>query len=248
MTKFDPDPLITPRTHRRRREFELASKILHIFEILIVITFFVLVGYGIITMQKLNNQSRTNWDLPTLTPTPLIQALILPGSGSTQATNFEPQNYQNLLPAHLLPAIKTFLINIPVSTPVPEQGIRIQIPALGIDSPIVQGDGGEQLKKGVGQHLGTANPGDVGNMVLSGHNDTFGEVFRYLDKLKAGDEIIVYSFKRSYTYIVDGWTLVNPDQVEVMDPTSYASITLISCYPYLVDNQRIIVKARLQND
>jgi len=178
----------------------------------------------------------------------LIQALILPGSGSTQATNFEPQNYQNLLPAHLLPAIKTFLINIPVSTPVPEQGIRIQIPALGIDSPIVQGDGGEQLKKGVGQHLGTANPGDVGNMVLSGHNDTFGEVFRYLDKLKAGDEIIVYSFKRSYTYIVDGWTLVNPDQVEVMDPTSYASITLISCYPYLVDNQRIIVKARLQND
>lgn len=245
MTKFDPGPLIPPRTHRRRRDLELASQILHIFEVFIVISFFVLVGYGLITLQKLNNQSRTNWDLPTMTPTPLIQALILPGSGSTQTTTFEPQN---LLPSHMLPVIKTFFSSIPVPTPIPEQGIRIQIPALEIDSPIVQGDEGEQLKKGVGQHIGTANPGDIGNMVLSGHNDTFGEVFRYLDKLKAGDKIIVYSFKRSYTYIVEGWTLVDPDQVEVMDPTSYASLTLISCYPYLVDNQRIIVKARLQKE
>jgi sortase A len=83
-------------------------------------------------------------------------------------------------------------------------------------------------------------------MVLTGHNDTYGEVFRYLDQLKPGDEVIVYTNSRPYTYIVDGWKLVKPEQVEVMDPTPYESITLISCYPYLVDNLRIIVTGQLQ--
>jgi sortase A len=109
----------------------------------------------------------------------------------------------------------------------------------------VQGDGWEQLKKGVAQHLGTANPGEKGNMVLSGHNDTYGEVFRYLDRLKPGDQVIVFTITQKYIYIVEGWTLVNPDQVEVMDPTRDETLTLISCYPYLVDTQRIVVKARL---
>ncbi len=243
MAKFDRNLPGISKKQRLRRDFDFANNFLHFIEILLVIAFLVLVAFGTIILGKINNQSRSNWDLPTMTPTPLIQALILPRSGSTYEKSMDPQN---LLPAHLLPVIKTSLINIPVSTPVPEQGIRIQIPVLGVDSPIVQGDGEEQLMKGVGQHLGTANPGEFGNMVLSGHNDTFGEVFRYLDKLKSGDEIIVYSFKRAYTYVVDGWTLVNPDQIEVMDPTTYASLTLISCYPYLVDNQRIIVKAHLQ--
>jgi sortase A len=96
--------------------------------------------------------------------------------------------------------------------------VRIQIPALNIDAPIVQGDGWEQLMKGVGQHIGTANPGEKGNMVLSGHNDEYGEVFRYLDRLKAGDEIIVFTFTSILYYIVEGWDAGAPDQVEVMNP------------------------------
>jgi sortase A len=82
-------------------------------------------------------------------------------------------------------------------------------------------------------------------MVLSGHNDVYGEVFRYLDRLKAGDEITVFTFSRSYTYVVEGWVLVEPTQVEVMAQTNDEALTLISCYPYLIDTQRIIVKARL---
>ena len=82
-------------------------------------------------------------------------------------------------------------------------------------------------------------------MVLSGHNDVFGEVFRYLDRLKPGDEITVYTQQRAYTYTVSGWELVKPTQVDVMDPTPNATITLISCYPYLIDTERIIVKGQL---
>jgi len=91
------------------------------------------------------------------------------------------------------------------------------------------------------------NPGDQGNIVLSAHNDIFGELFRDLDRLKAGDQVILYTNQRAYTYVVSDSKVVEPTQVEVMESTSLPSVTLISCYPYLVDNQRIVVSARLQS-
>jgi sortase A len=99
--------------------------------------------------------------------------------------------------------------------------------------------------KRVAQH-GT-KPGQTGNLVLSAHNDIFGEIFRYLDKLQPGDEIIVFTNQKQYTYVVDGTRVVEPTAVEVMAPTGSPVVTLISCYPYLVDNQRIVVRANLQN-
>nr|NIT54818.1 sortase [Fodinibius sp.]NIW43328.1 sortase [Gammaproteobacteria bacterium]NIY23402.1 sortase [Fodinibius sp.] len=195
----------------------------------------------------LNLESIKAWEtsLPTLAPTPIIRAVVLP-SGHTPPTSpggTRPNDAE--IPEHLRPLSKS-LAQVPIPTQSPQHGIRIQIPAIGVDAPIVQGDGWEQLKKGVAQHIGTANPGQSGNMVLSGHNDVFGEVFRYLDQLKSGDEIIIYTSQRSYTYKVTGWQVVEPTEVSVMDPTPFASTTLISCYPYLIDNQRIIVKATLE--
>jgi len=102
------------------------------------------------------------------------------------------------------------------------------------------------LKKGVGQHIGSANPGENGNMVLSAHNDIFGELFRDLDRLKPGDEIILYTATREYVYRVTGMRIVEPISVEVMNDTAKPTVTLISCYPYLVDNQRIVVFGELE--
>jgi sortase A len=116
-----------------------------------------------------------------------------------------------------------------------------------VDAPVVQGDGWEQLKKGVAQHVGTPNPGENGNIVFSAHNDIFGEIFRELDKLQPGDVVILYTSQRQYTYVITGTQIVAPTAVEVMAPTPNATVTLISCYPYLIDNQRIVVSAVLQN-
>ena len=140
------------------------------------------------------------------------------------------------------------LANIPLPTPGPEQANRLQIPAIGVDAPIVQGDGWEQLKKGVGQHIGSANPGEKGNVVLSAHNDIFGEIFHDLDRLKPGDEINIYTNQRAYTYVVSDSDVVEPTQVNIMDNTSQPTLTLISCYPYLIDDQRIAIKSRLQTN
>jgi sortase A len=241
-SKYDsPSPV--PSTSRKR----ILDGLLLFVEVLAVIGLLLLLFNGINMMRDLNNEVAIALEQPTLTPTPLIVSVVLP-SGHTPPTSPEgARPNEDEIPQHLKPLVQS-LANIPIPTPGPEQAIRIQIPAIGVDAPIVQGDGWEQLKKGVGQHIGTANPGSAGNTVLSAHNDIFGEIFRDLDRLQPGDEITIYTTQRSYTYVISDSIVVEPTQVDIMENTSQATLTLISCYPYLVDDKRIAITSRLKTD
>ena len=223
----------------------LLDGFLLLIEISAVIGFIYILFSGINVIQELNREVVSVLEQPTLTPTPLIEAVVLPSGHTPPDSPGGAQFNEAEIPEHLRPLVQS-LFNVPVPTPGPEQAIRIQVPAIGVDAPIVQGDGWEQLKKGVGQHLGTSNPGENGNLVLSAHNDIFGELFRDLDRLNPGDLVIVYTNQRSYTYIVVDTKIVEPTAVEVMAQTTQPTTTLISCYPYLKDNKRIVVIARLQ--
>ncbi len=182
--------------------------------------------------------------VPTPAPTPLINAIVLPsGHRPPTAPGGAAPNFDEI-PAHLR-AYAQSVTPQPIPTPGPGQPTRLQIPAINVDAQIVPGDTWDQLKKGVGQHLGTANPGERGNLVLSAHNDVFGEIFRHLDQLKAGDEVIVYSGQQRYRYTISESRIIAPTQVDVMSATNEPTLTLISCYPYLVDNQRIAVFGQL---
>jgi sortase A len=186
--------------------------------------------------------------LPTPTATPAIRAVVLPG-GHKPPVDGRPVDFSEAgnIPSHLLPLINSY-VPPPIPTPGPEQARRIQIPAINIDAPIFQGDDQETLKKGVGQHIGTAGPGEKGNMFLSAHNDIYGELFRHLDKLKPGDEFIVSTERQSYTYVVREIRVVDPTEVWVLAPTAHASATLHSCYPYRVNTKRIVVFADLAGE
>jgi sortase A len=174
-------------------------------------------------------------------------AVVLPSGHTPPDAQGNTRPNLDEIPAHLQPMVQS-LANMPVPTAAPDQAIRIQIPSITIDAPVVQGDGWEQLKKGVGQNLASSvNPGQNGNIVLSAHNDVYGELFRYLDKLAPGDEVILYTQQRQYVYVVDRTAIVEPTAVEVMASTGSPTVTLISCYPYLKDKQRIVVFGRLQN-
>ena len=183
--------------------------------------------------------------LPTLEPTPLIGAVVLPSGHRPPTDPGGAAPNLDEVPAHLRAYIQSVTPQ-PIPTPGPGQATRIQIPAINVDAVIVEGDTWEQLKKGVGHHLDTANPGERGNLVLSAHNDIFGEYFRYLDQLKVGDEVIVYSGNQRFRYVISQSRFVTPTQVDVMLPSRDPMVTLISCYPYLVDNKRIVVSAQLQ--
>jgi sortase A len=201
-------------------------------------------GFGV--LQDLNQQVAAALIQETLTPTPLVMAVVLPSGHLPPDAQGNTRPNEEEIPEHLRPMVQS-LANIPIPTAAPDQAIRLQIPAIKVDAPIVQGDGFEQLKKGVGQNVGSANPGQNGNVILSAHNDVYGELFRYLDKLAPGDQVILYTQQRQYVYVVDRTAIVEPTAVEVMASTGSPTTTLISCYPYLVDKKRIVVFARLQN-
>lgn len=196
-------------------------------------------------LAQVQQQEAQSLALPTPTATPVIDVVILPTGHRYVEGRPAVQEEAGEIPAHLLPYISNYEPP-PIPTPGPEQARRIQIPAIEVDSPIVQGlYDWEQLKKGVAQHIGSAQPGQNGNMILGAHNDIFGEIFRELDKLTPGDEIIVSTERQSYTYVVRDIDIVEPTNVESMKPTEHASATLISCYPYRKNTQRIIVYADL---
>lgn len=228
-----------PRTRR------FADRILLSVEVLAVIALVGMMIVGVVTFNDFNREALASFN-ETPVPTPLVMAVVLPSGHTPPDAQGNTRPNEAEIPEHLRPMVQS-LANIAVPTAGPEQAIRIQIPALNVDAPIVQGDGWEQLKKGVGQHIGSANPGQNGNVVLSAHDDVYGQLFRYLDRLVPGDRVIIYTQQRQYVYIITGTVIVEPTQVEVMAPTADPTVTLISCYPYLVNKQRIVVFAKLQN-
>jgi sortase A len=239
------DTTTKKRTLRKSRS-RVIDRFLLVVEAVAVIGLVFVLFNGFTVLRNLNNEVVAALEQPTLTPTPLIVAVVLPGGHTPPigAEGAQPNNAE--IPEHLMPIVQS-LASIPIPTASPEQSIRIQIPAIKVDAPVVQGDGWDQLRKGVGQHIGSSNPGKTGNVVLSAHNDVFGEIFRDLDKLQNGDQVILFTSTRQYTYIIQQSLIVEPTQVEVMKETADPTVTLISCYPYLVDKQRIVIQAILQN-
>jgi sortase A len=230
----------------RERTKRTLDRFLLAIEVLAVIGLILVIYNGILILRDLNSQFAESLIPSTLTPTPLIVPVILPSGHTPPNSPGGAQPNQAEIPAHLLPLYQS-MAEIPIPTPGPEQAVQIQIPMIGVDAPVVQGDGWEQLKKGVAQHTGSTNPGQSGNMVLSAHNDVYGEIFRNLDQLKRGDQILVYTPQHSFTYIITSIQIVKPTDVEVMASTPNSTVTLISCYPYMVDNKRIVVQASLQS-
>lgn len=233
----------TPLRSRRRA---WTDNLLLFVEVLAVVALVGVVLNAFSIWRTLNQEVAAAMEQPTAAPTPLITAVVLPSGHTPPNAENGAQFNDAEIPEHLRPIAQS-IANVPVPTASPAQGIRIQISSINVDAPIVQGDSWEQLKKGVGQHIGTPNPGENGNIVLSAHNDIFGEIFRELDKLQPGDIVILYTAQRQYNYVVTGTQIVEPTRVEVMAPTPNATITLISCYPYLISTERIVVSAVLQN-
>jgi len=239
------EEIITLRERAQSRRKKGMDRFLFAVEIIAILGLLFIFLNGVSLLRNLNKEVASAVEKSTVTPTPLITAVVLPGGHVPPVAGMENQFNEAEIPEHLRPLMQSYA-NLPIPTAGPQQARQIQIPAIGVDATVVMGDGWEQLKKGVGQHLDSANPGEQGNLVLSAHNDIFGEIFRDLDKLKKGDEIIVITQNRSFTYIVTNTVVVEPTRVDLMESTDENMITLISCYPYLVDNKRIVVQGIMQ--
>lgn len=134
--------------------------------------------------------------------------------------------------------------------------LRISIPSIGVDAPVVElgtvrNEKGELVwetaKHAVGHHIGTANPGERGNVVMSGHISSpvrgEGNVFANLPDLKVGETVTVQTASQTYRYRVADRRVVDPSEISVMGPTSAQTLTLITCFPDWIYSHRLVVTA-----
>lgn len=187
--------------------------------------------------------------VPTLEPTPQLKLtnVVLP-TGHTPPNQVGGGQFNfDEIPAPMRSLIaKQIFLPPDIERPLPtdETPLVLRIPKLNIDHTIVQGVDWEALKLGIGQVPNGTTPSDLnGNVVLAAHNDIYGELFRYLDQLEPGDEFQIQTTGNLYNYTITGWDIYEPTAVEVMDKRGNATATLISCYPYQVNDKRIVVFA-----
>jgi sortase A len=121
----------------------------------------------------------------------------------------------------------------------------IEIPALGISEPLLEGITLTTLDKGPGHWPGTAMPGKLGNVVVAGHRTSFGRVFRHIDDLVPGDEVIFTTTDGRFRYLVTETTIVAPDALYVVEQTEAHTATLFACHPPGSTRQRIVVHLTL---
>ena len=128
--------------------------------------------------------------------------------------------------------------------PVIDMG-SISIPKLGVEMTMYEGIRLSTLDYGPGHWPGTALPGETGNVVVGGHRTSKHRVFRNVDQLVPGDEIIFDDESGQHTYLVNKVQIVEPTAMWIVDPTDTPTVTLFACHPPGSTSQRIIVFADL---
>ena len=88
-------------------------------------------------------------------------------------------------------------------------------------------------------------PGEVGNVVIGGHRTSKNRIFRHVDQLEPGDEILLRDEAGEHRYLVDRVEIVEPTAMWIIDPTDTATATLFACHPPGSTSQRIVVFADL---
>jgi sortase A len=126
---------------------------------------------------------------------------------------------------------------------------RIKIPALNLDTVVVEGITPSALRAGAGHYPQTPLPCEGGNVSIAGHRTTYGRPFGNVDQLKPGDTIELTTPIGGCVYQVarDPW-VVAPSEMSVIDPTAERSLTLTTCHPKGSAAQRLIIRATWVKD
>ncbi|GEM_PF-2887433 len=223
----------------------------------------------------------TSASLSPATPFPsTVSGALVPDSATTPTANAGTRAAQPVATTSdgrdrtILAAVPA-----PVATPVPTSSdaasptpkpkmpgpTHLTIPAIKVNSEVIDVGvspieiEGQQAyiwdvaPYAVGHHFSSANPGEGENVVLSGHDDWQGEVFKNLYKLKKGDEVDVQAGDRLIKYHVDEILLLPEvgqplekriENAKFIGTTGDERLTLITCWPYGVDDHRLVVIAR----
>ena len=159
---------------------------------------------------------------------------------------------------------------LPTATPAPIWiPDRILIPEIKLDAPVIeakqinityQNDNFIQWVApnafAAGELASSAPLGMVGNTVLIGHHNIYGEVFAHLVDLEAGDTILVYSGEHEFKYTIALKMILKerfePAEVRLKNaewiaPSLDERLTLVTCWPHNSNTHRLIIVAVPEN-
>jgi len=132
----------------------------------------------------------------------------------------------------------------PRRRPVDDTLFTIDIPKLGLDAKVHEGQSLAVLARGPGHLPGSALPGQVGNVVVPGHRTVSPHPFFDIDRLSPGDDIVLTDSDGRFVYEVTGSAVVSPYDMWVTDPTPNPTLTIYACHPKGSDRQRYVVFAK----
>ncbi len=130
---------------------------------------------------------------------------------------------------------------------------HILIPSIGVDAAVE--DVGTELKDGelvweviediAGHHRASANPGEPGNIVVTGHVESrsSGNVFLNLPNIQVGDEVTMTSPAGEFVYVVTAVDIRHESEIGVLTHGYEEKLTLITCVPDGIYDHRVIVTA-----
>ncbi|MFN2292743.1 MAG: sortase [Anaerolineae bacterium] len=196
---------------------------------------------------------RTEGPTPALLPDWTVTPEPTPTTTDVPATDVPPTPTPTPTPTSLPPA--------------EEPPVRVVAPAIELDAKVVpmgwemvdrRGAMVSEWKvpaKAAGWHMNSALPGHGENVVISGHHNIEGKVFRYVVDLEPGDKITLYAGDTEYEYYVSekyilkeaGMPLkVRQRNAQWIMPSGDERLTLVTCWPYEWpgNTHRVIVVAR----
>ncbi len=148
----------------------------------------------------------------------LIATLVLVVTGASvlaylawqsYGTDFVAERHQESLRTQIraqwaYPTVADVLGPLSTSTPLGSAEALIRVARFGADYevPMIEGVRDQDLARGIGHFPGT-DPGQVGNLAVSGHRVTNGEPFQDLPRLRPGDKVVIETADATYTYVMD---------------------------------------------
>ena len=122
---------------------------------------------------------------------------------------------------------------------------RLKIDRIGLSKVLFYGTDTATLQKGPGAYPQTPLPGLGGTTGIAGHRTTYGAPFRHINEIRDGDEVRVELPYAVFTYEVEKHEIVDPGDVEIVNPVGYERVVLTACHPLSSAAQRWVVFARL---
>ncbi len=119
----------------------------------------------------------------------------------------------------------------------------MEIPRLDVTRIVVEGTGAAELRAGPGHQVGSSPPGTAGNVVVAGHRVAYGDPFRNIDTLRAGDTITMTTPTNQVEYYVSEQprTISAGDRAPLSDSGDDRLTLVTSDPPYQSANWLIVV-------